>query len=53
MVSKSELTQMLKKYNLDANVPAAKSLIIDTANSTPSEVARKLARYYRLPIKRS
>ena len=50
LTTKSGLVRMFRKFDLDAEVPAAKSLAIDTGNRSPRQIAREIARHYHLPI---
>lgn len=50
LTTKSGLVRMFRKFDLDAEVPAAKSLSIDTTNRSARVVAREIARHYKLPI---
>jgi chloramphenicol 3-O-phosphotransferase len=50
LTTKSGLVRMFRKSDLDAEVPTAKSLSIDTSNRSARRVAMEIARHYRLPI---
>ncbi|MDG6953254.1 MAG: hypothetical protein JRM79_05165 [Nitrososphaerota archaeon] len=49
LTSKSGLDDMFARYDLDAKVPGARSLDIDTAALTPKEAAVEICARYRLP----
>ncbi len=42
------LSDLFRKYNLDLEIPFQRSLSINTTNRTPRNVAKSIARHYRL-----
>ena len=50
LTTKSGLVRMFRRFDLEAEVQAAKSLSIDTSNRSPRQIAREIARHYRLPV---
>jgi len=44
------LCDLFRRYNLDSAIPFLKSLSIDTTKQSPRNVARSIARRYKLPI---
>ena len=51
LTTRSGLVRMFRKFNLDAEVPVAKSLSVDTTNRAPRHVAREIALHYNLPTR--
>jgi RNase adaptor protein for sRNA GlmZ degradation len=47
------LSQVFRRYALDSEIPFRKSLSIDTTKQSPRNVARSIARQYRLPVRTS
>jgi|SRR6266581_1332049 len=44
------LNDLFQKYDLDSEIPFRKSLSVDTTKQSPRNVARSIARRYKLPI---
>lgn len=51
LTTKSGLIRMFRKFDLAAEVPAAKSLSVDTTNRSPRQAAKEISLYYKLPSK--
>ena len=44
------LNDMFRRHNLDSEIPFRKSLSVDTTKQSPRNVARSIARRYKLPV---
>lgn len=52
LTTRSGLSRMFKRFELNAEVPMAHSLSIDTTGQSPRRVAGQIVQHYKLPIKR-
>ncbi|HEX9430033.1 MAG TPA: AAA family ATPase [Candidatus Bathyarchaeia archaeon] len=48
--SERTLKDLFQRHNLDSEIPFRKSLSVDTTKQSPRNVARSIARRYKLPI---